>query len=190
MLAYAWRRVEDLADAGGWDAEYPREVWQLRRLGFSGNQTLRFDGIPQPWLSDLVKRWLRWRLGTGLGLEVARRGLSSLTRFAKFCDNINVPGLLGIDRSVLERYLADLHAELAGRSRHGVHLGQLHAFLDAVRQHRWAELASTAMRFSDDYPKRAERTRRALTEQVMAQVEAVDNLNKWPIPPTGWSPSS
>jgi integrase len=182
LLAYAWRKVEDLADAGGWDAEYPRAVWQLRRLGFSGNQTLRFDGIPQPWLRDLVKRWLRWRLGTGLGLEVARRGLSSLTRFAKFCDNINVPGPLGIDRSVLEWYLADLHAELAGRSRHGVHIGQLHAFLDAVRQHRWAELAPTAMLFSDDYPKRAERPPRALTEQVMAQVEAVDNLHKWANP--------
>lgn len=29
LLAYAWRRGEDLADAGGWDAEYPREVWQI-----------------------------------------------------------------------------------------------------------------------------------------------------------------
>ena len=182
LLIYFRRKVEDLADAGGWDAEFPREVWQLRRLGFSGNQRLRFDAIPQPWLRELVKRWLRWRLGTGLGLEVARRGLTSLTRFARFCDHINVPDLLSIDRSLLERYLADLHAELGGRSRHGVHIGQLQAFFDALRQHHWAEVAPTAMLFTDDYPKRAERLPRALTEQVMAQVEAVDNLNQWADP--------
>ena len=179
LLVYSRRKVEDLADAGGWDAEFPREVWQLRRLGFSGDQKLRFGAIPQPWLRELVKRWLRWRLGTGLGLEVARRGLRSLTRFARFCDNINVPGLLSIDRSLLERYLADLHAELGSRSQQGVHIGQLQAFLDAVRQHHWAEVAPTAMLFTDDYPKRAERLPRALTEQVMAQVEAVGNLNQW-----------
>jgi integrase len=182
LLVYSRRKVEDLADAGGWDAEYPREVWQLRRLGFSGDQALRFDAIAQPWLRELVKRWLRWQLGTGLGLEVARRGLRSLTRFARFCDNINVPGLLSIDRSLLERYLADLHAEFGGRSQQGVLIGQLQTFLDAVRQHHWAELAPTAMLFSNDYPKRAERLPRALTEQVMAQVEAVDNLNQWTNP--------
>jgi integrase len=182
LLAYARRKVEDLADSGGWDAEYPRGVWQLRRLGFDGNQSLRFDGIPQPWLRDLVKRWLRWRLGAGLGLEVARRGLNSLTRFATFCHDIDLPDLLAVDRSVLERYLAHLHAELAGRTRHGVHIGQLHAFLDAVRAHRWAELAPTAMLFSDDYPQRSERPPRALSEQVMAQVEAADNLDKWDNP--------
>jgi site-specific recombinase XerD len=38
------------------------------------------------------------------------------------------------------------------------------------------------MLFSNDYPKRAERLPRALTEQVMAQVEAVDNLNQWTNP--------
>lgn len=62
LLIYARRRVEDLADAGGWEAEYPRDVWQLRRLGFPGNQTLAFDAIGQPWLRGLVKRWLRWRM--------------------------------------------------------------------------------------------------------------------------------
>jgi len=179
LLAYARRKVEDLADSGGWAGEYPRDVWQLRRLGFTGNPTLRFDGIPQRWLRDLVKRWLRWRLGVGIGLEAARRGLSTLTRFARFCHDIDLPDLHAVDRSVLERYLADLHAELSGRTRHGVHIGQLQAFLDAVRQHGWAELGPTAMLFSDDYPQRAERPPKALTEQVMAQVESGDNLDKW-----------
>jgi hypothetical protein len=30
---------------------------------------LRFAAIPQPWLRDLAKRWVRWRLSTGLCLD-------------------------------------------------------------------------------------------------------------------------
>lgn len=135
LLLYARRQVADLVEAGGWEAEFARDVWQMRRLGFAGNQRLDFTGIGQPWLRELVKRWLRWRLGTGLDLEVARRGLRALARFARFLDRIDVTVLAGIDRAVLERYLADLHTELAGRQRHGDHIGQLNSFLHAVRQH-------------------------------------------------------
>ncbi|MGH3795410.1 MAG: MFS transporter [Pseudonocardiaceae bacterium] len=137
LLIYARCQVEDLADAGGWEAEFDRDVWQMRRLGFTGNQWLTFTRIPRPWLRDLVKRWLRWRLGTGLGLPVASRGLLALTRFAVFCQRIDITALAGIDRSLIERYLADLHAELAGRQRHGDHIGQLNMFLHAIRQHHW-----------------------------------------------------
>jgi hypothetical protein len=63
LLVYAHRQVSDLADAGGWEAEFDRDVWQMRRLGFTGNQQLDFTALPQPWLRGLVKRWLRWRLG-------------------------------------------------------------------------------------------------------------------------------
>ena len=73
----------------------------------------------------------------GLGLEAARRGLRALTRFALFCQPIGVTALADVDRAVLERYLADLHAELAGRQRHGDQIGQLNSFLHAIRQHHW-----------------------------------------------------
>lgn len=63
----------------------------MRRLSFAGNHRLDFTGIGQPWLGELVKRWLRWRLSTGLGLKVGRRGLRCLTRFAQFCQRIRFP---------------------------------------------------------------------------------------------------
>ena len=90
LLAYARRKVEDLFAPGGWEAEYPREVWRLHRLGFAGRRTLRFDGITQPWLVELTKRWIRWRLSTGLGLEAVARPLRVITRFAGFLDTIGV----------------------------------------------------------------------------------------------------
>jgi len=183
LLAYARRRVEDLVDADGWEGEYPRDVWQMRRLGFEGNPTLSFDAIEAPWLRELVKRWLRWRLSTGLDLETVRRGLRSLTRFARFCETIGVTGLADLDRGVLERYLAELHAELTGRHHHGVHIGQLNSFLNAVRQHGWDDtLPATALLFTDDYPPRPEQAPRALAEQVMAQIEHPDNLHRWANP--------
>jgi integrase len=183
LLIYARRQVEDLADAGGWEAEFGRDVWQMRRLGFTGNQQLTFTWIPQPWLRDLVKRWLRWRLGTGLGLPVASRGLLALTRFAVFCQRIDITALAGIDRPVIERYLADLHAELAGSQRHGDHIGALNMFLHAIRQHHWDDsLPATALLFTDDFPRRAARPPRALTEQVMAQIEDPANLARFTNP--------
>jgi integrase len=180
FLRYARRHVEDLAEAGGWEAEFPRDIWLLRRLGRPGNETLDFTAIPQPWLRELVKRWLRWRLSSELTLETVRRGLRSLTRFAVFCERAGVHSLADIDRELLERYLADLHAEWAGRQRHNDHIGQLSSFLQAIRQHHWDDtLPATAMIFTDDQPKRPRRLPRALSEQIMTQIERADNLDRW-----------
>ena len=183
LLLYARRKIEDLVDADGWEAEFPRDIWQLRRLGYDGNQTLDFTAVSQPWLCHLVKRWLRWRLATGMNIETVRRGLRSLIRFAAFCQGIEVQSLADIDRVVLERYLADLRAEWGGRQRHNDHIAQLNSFLGAIRQHRWDDsLSPSALIFSDDYPKRNEQVPRALSEQVMAQIERADNLDRWENP--------
>ena len=84
---------------------------------------------------------------------------------------------------MLERYLADLHAEMHGSQRQGAHIGLLNSFFTAIRQHRWdATLPATAMFFPEDQPKRAERPPRALAEHVMAQVEHPGNLDRWDNP--------
>jgi hypothetical protein len=75
FLGYVYRKVEDLAEAGGWETEYPRDIWHMRRLGFDGGRTLHFDGIGQPWLRELAKRWTRWRISSGPGLA----GVSGLS---------------------------------------------------------------------------------------------------------------
>ena len=112
VLGYAYRAIADLAEAGGWEAEYPRDVWRMRRLGYDGDRTLRFNGIPQPWLRELAKRWVRWRLSTGLGLEAGGgRPVVVITRFARFLADIGIDRIDQIDRSLLERYLADLRGD-------------------------------------------------------------------------------
>jgi integrase len=183
LLVFARRRLEDLADdSGGWDVEYDRDVWRLHNLGFEGRQLLRFDRIAQPWLKEPAKRWARWRISTGLCLEASRRAVRAVERFAAFLASpaVNITVLSDVDRPVLERYLADLHAEMGGSQRQGGHIGLLNSFFTAIRQHHWDEtLPATAMFFTQDQPKRSERPPRALAEHVMAQVEHPGNLDRW-----------
>ncbi|MDT5348896.1 MAG: hypothetical protein QOH91_2183 [Mycobacterium sp.] len=187
FLGYASRVIADLAEAGGWEAEYPRDVWRMRRLGYDGDRTLRFIGIPQPWLRELTKRWVRWRLSTGLSLEAGGgRPVVVLTRFARFLADIGVERIDGIDRSTLERYLADLRGDRIHAQRRGTHVGPLNRFFSAIRQHHWdTALPAEAMFFTEDYPKREERLPRALAEHVMAQLEDPTTSPASPTPPTG-----
>jgi site-specific recombinase XerD len=125
---------------------------------------------------------MRWRL-CGLGLEAATRPLLAIARFARFLDSARVERITAIDRAVLERYLADLHAEMAGTQLHGVHIGQLNGFFTAIRQHHWdPDLPTEAMFFTEDYPKRRVRLPRTLAEHVMTQLEQASNLARWDDP--------
>lgn len=153
LLVYARRQLDDLVADSGWDAEYPNTVWRLHHRGYPGRCTFTFAGITQPWLREHTKRWTRWRLSTGLGLEAGRRSIRAATRFSRFLTSIGVKDIDAIDRAVLERYLADLHAEMAGTHRQGDHIGQLNALFAAIRQHRWEPaLPAGAVFFSEDYP--------------------------------------
>ena len=183
---YARRQIENLKYGQGWQIEYPRGTWRLRNLGFDdGPAHLRFDRIPQPWLRELAKRWVRWRLGTGLSAGWAYRCVDSITRFASFLASpaAGVDALAHLDRAVLERYLADLRTELAGKKAHRTHIGVLSSFFQAIRQHSWDDtLPASTQFFAEDYPKDGERLPRALAEHVMAQLEHPGNLSRWDDP--------
>jgi hypothetical protein len=94
----AYHRIEVLAFGCGWDVEYPRDRWRLRNLGVDGETaTISFAGIPQPWLTDLAKRWARWRLASGTGPSSVALGIRALARFAVFLTRVTqrflIPGL-------------------------------------------------------------------------------------------------
>ena len=186
LLAYAHRTVEGLARGHGWDAEYPRDTWRLRSLGISGpHAALRFDRIPQQWLKDLAKRWIRGRLLTGISSSHASSAVTAITRFGQF---VRAAGedvqLGGIDRELLERYLAYLGTAVPGTSDRITNIGQLNMFLQDIRRHQWDSglLPATAAIFRDDYPRLPEPLPRFLAEYVMAQVEDPGNLDKWKDP--------
>ena len=180
LLTYAHRKVTALAEGEGWENEYSRDTWHMRRLGISSRcATLRFAGISQPWLKDLAKRWTRWRLSTGLEAQTCYRGVRALTRISGFLAATGVTGPGGISRDLLERYLAELAAAMAGRRAHRDHIGQIATFLRDVRRHQWdTSLPASAVIFPEDYPRPGQRLPRALAGHVMAQVEDPSNLER------------
>ncbi|MBA3488961.1 MAG: site-specific integrase [Longispora sp.] len=133
----------------------------------------------------MAKRWARWRLSTGQVAETVALSVMAVRRFGAFLASptVDIGRLRQIDRPLLERYLAHLHAELTGRPTHRHMIGQLNLFFTAIRQHGWdATLPTNAMFFPEDFPKDAQWLPRALSDHVMAQLERPDNLDRWNIP--------
>jgi integrase len=195
FLIYARDAVETLRDGAGWESEYPRDIWRLRKLGGlktsaahphpQARSHLRFDRIAQPWLKDLTKRWVRLRLTSGLAISTAMSDVQALTRFSAFLSVAapDVDKLADIGRPLLERYLAWLATQPGGPSANEGRVNGLHLFLQAIRQYNWDHtLPTTAAFFTGDCPRRTQRIDRHLAEFVMAQVERPANLDRWPHP--------
>jgi integrase len=197
FLRYARTRLEELHRGSGWAAEFPLDIWDLRRLGLrppsttEGTARLRFDRIPQPWLRQLVKRWMRSRLGSGIGNAQVAADLLALTRFARFLAAATsqpatpTVAMAAVTRQVLERYLAELAASRLSVGRRNAAIGALNRFLQAIRQRHWDDrLPADAVIYPEDFlkPEHGGRLPRALAEQVMAQVEHPGNLARWPDP--------
>ncbi len=117
FLIYARDMVETLRDGIGWEVEYHRDVWRLHTLpGLTVNagkapnprNHLDFARITQPGLRPLVKRWARLRLTSGLSIATVIGDVRALTRFSEFLAQAapGIENLAGIDRPLLERYLA------------------------------------------------------------------------------------
>ncbi|MGB9307559.1 MAG: site-specific integrase, partial [Mycobacterium sp.] len=127
FLVFAHDVVEILHEGAGWEVEYGRDIWRLHRLAGltpmpgkppQARMHLRFDRIAQPWLQVLAKRWARLRLSSGLIPATVHTNIGGLTRFSTFLTQSapEVDALAGIDRALLERYLAWLVTQPFGRS--------------------------------------------------------------------------
>lgn len=179
LVRFIVRCLEDLRDGGGWDAEYPRDVWQLRRLNLArehGNVSgsISFDDIPQPWLRDVAKRYLRMRLTAGLNVSSVQRHRQCIAMLAGFIHEQS-PGSRSaavLTRDMLERWMPHL-GDPGGHVRTRIaRLGATRVFLIAVRRHGWApELPALTEVHPEDIPRRPALDARFLSEFVMNQLE-------------------
>lgn len=186
FLRFAHLELHDLIDGIGWENEYPRDVWQLHRLGFvttTAARNIHFDDITQPWLRDLAKRWVHWRLvveeraiGTVLSDATALRRLSSFLHQG----GLAAHSLRQLTRPVLEGYLAWLHEQQSmGQATIRDTVSTTAVFLQALRLHEdWApDLPRTAVIYSSDYPRMEPLRGRGLSTHIMVQVR--DALPSW-----------
>lgn len=179
--AIGW--VRDLADGTGWDSEYPRDVWLLRRLGYPGRDArIRFDRIEHVWLRELTKRWTRWRLSTGTALSTVVADVRAITLFARSFPSLR-RGPEALTRELIEANLARLAQAFPNPKSRTGQIGSLAGLLLAARQHGWEpRLPAQACLYREDYPRLMAGAPRFLPETVMTQLEREENLARFPDP--------
>jgi integrase len=175
--------LRDLTDGVGWDSEYPRDVWLLRRLGYPGRDAvLRFDRIEPAWLRALTKRWARWRLSTGTALTTVLADVRAITGFAQSFPSLQ-RGPEALTRELIEAHLAHLAVRFPNPKSRTGQIGSLAGLLRAARQHGWEpRLAPRVDLYREDYPRLNAGPPRALSEPVMAQLEREENLARFSDP--------
>ena len=175
--------LHDLVDGVGWEEEYPRDVWLLRRLGYpSRDGQLRFDGIEAAWLRALTKRWIRWRLSTGITVGAVRADVRAITLFAQSFPSLQ-RGPQAVTREVIEAHLAHLAIRYPAPKTRTSYISAVAGLLRTARQHGWAPgLDAHVDLYRDDYPRLNQSQPRALSEAVMAQLEHADNLARFKDP--------
>ncbi|MGH3584854.1 MAG: tyrosine-type recombinase/integrase [Pseudonocardia sp.] len=175
--------LRDLTEGTGWDAEFPRDVWLLRRLGFGDRDTqLTFTAIAPTWLRELTKRWARWRLSTGTAVATVGADVRAITLFAE-----SFPALLrgpeALTRELIEVHLAHLTERFPNPKSRTGQISSLAGLLRTTRQHGWEpRLPAQADLFAEDYPRLNRGAPRALSEVVMAQLEHPDTLARFTDP--------
>lgn len=175
--------LRDLIDGVGWDTEYPRDVWLLRRLGYPGrDNALRFDGIEPDWLRSLTKRWARWRLSTGTALATVIADVRAITTFAQSFPSLQ-RGPEALTRELVEAHLAHLAVRYPNPKSRTGQIGSLASLLRTTRQHGWEpRLAPRVDLYREDYPRLTAGPPRALSEAVMMQLEREENLARFADP--------
>jgi integrase len=191
LLRFASDVLADLSEGVGWDNEFPRSVWDRRRLGLPGRtRKLDFRAIEQPMLRDLVKKWCRQRLVTdrtnvdGVAKDLlAVRHLS--TSFAKRRSGFDIDCL---DRAFLEEWIVDTAEWMNPLTKAPISHSHRKAMLSAIsvlltdnQRHGWYPQVPTAAQIhAEDHPRPDERLPRAIPESAMRLIEAPGSIAKLP----------
>ena len=172
-----------LLDGGGTiDAEYAKDEWDAHVLGVTarrGHSTARFGAIRQPWLREAVKRWSRFRLGSGYAFVTVATGATSLARFSRFLHDRHrdVDDHTGLSRAVLEDYLCWIASRPLAANTRSLDLSFVKVFLDWARRHRSLPgLPDTAVIYQEEVSRPDDAVPRFIPEFVMAQLESEANL--------------
>ena len=159
FLRYARHHIETLADGGGVEAEYGRDVWDARRLGVPvtvGHHRVSFERVGQRWLRDAMKAWARARLVGGMSFGAIRRDATAMSWFASWLASARpqASDASVITRATIEAYLAHLAAHGPAPNTRLGYLTSLRGFLEMARRRGWLALPGDAVIYHDDLPRR------------------------------------
>jgi len=164
--------------------EYDKLVWDVRKLGFTGNPakssyTINFSEITQPWLLDAARYYIKYSL-VQFSVGECQGRVSMVRSFSKFLQ-VSYPTLQPqeMERSVILGYMAHLvEAQLKEVTRLG-QLVRLRGFLELCAREGWADVPDKRLIYSDELPRLPKSQPRYIPDDVLAQLNAnLDGLSE------------
>lgn len=171
-LRTMYRMVQD-----GYDArpEHEKDIWDVRKMGVTlspadVSYTLSFTNILQPWLRQVAKQYIRYRL-TIHSVSSCLWILNTLNHFSAFLESLQRPiSPPDIDRTLVTEffgYLASVQPKPKARQQI---ITQLRMFLETCAREGWANFPEKRLIFDEDIPKRSKSLPRPIPEEVMEQL--------------------
>jgi integrase len=155
--------------------EYEKDIWDLRKLGSTVNDahsryTLNFRVIHQPWLRQLAKMFLKYRL-TSFSEGNCRHMLWAFSTFSDFLGKEHPHlGASEVNRALILEYFAFLtRKELTTGSRKRAILN-LRIILEVSTREGWAPFPRESIIFEDDLPSEAQGVPRYIPDDVLNQL--------------------
>ena len=182
FFRWGWNELDVLLHGTGWDSEYPRDQWRLAHVGHPDYPKRTFDFAPigQPWVRELAKRWIRHRLSVGMAVKTVEIDMMALRHLSSSLSSSDTPPMSPAElrRGHLEAWMAQAMIRFPQEATRRKMLSSIRLFLRAIHQYEWApEMPAGAMLHRDDFPRQTKNMPgRAISEFVMAQIEAPDNL--------------
>lgn len=163
--------------------EYEKDVWDVRKLGYSGNPSkssysINFASISPDWLLQSSKTYIKYSLPL-FSLAECQHRVGALRHFAKFLQRQHSKIQPSeVDRPLILDFIAYLVK--AGLKEDGrlVTLVRLRGFLELCARERWAAVPDKRLIYGDDLPRPPKREPRFIPEDVLAQLNA--NLDGLP----------
>lgn len=160
--------------------EWTKDRWDLRRLGVHGPQTgreLRFDVIGQRWLREAAKRWVRHNLSRNIAVGTIRHHVLAARQFSAYLTQARTgDSAARLTRATLEGFLSWIAADMPHPATRNRRISAVKVFIQDCRRFDWAPIPAAAMFYLDDFGRVPDAAPRALSEDVMRQLESPTNL--------------
>lgn len=157
------------------ESEYEKDIWDLRKLGITVNQSradykINFMKIKQPWLRTAAKKYAKYHLSVNSASQ-ATSAVLSLKHLSRFL-NKSYPVIqpVEITRSVVVDFFLDLSSlGLAVQTRRMI-ISFLGMFFDLCVRESWLDITSANLITRGDIPKEIKHQPRYIPNEVIEQL--------------------
>src|SRR5258708_5430990 len=165
-----------VADAYDDRPEVEKDIWDLHKMGLEVNMAstahrVNFTRIPQPWLRDLAKEYMRYNIAVHSAGDCIGK-MTAVNAFPSFLAQKHPQlGIAEMDRTLIVEYIGYLRDRQVSASWATHALVSLRTILEisAYRLGR-LDLPKERLIFDDDLPKEKKTLPREIPEEILAQI--------------------